>query len=95
MLPPGRGVCGNPIIGVGGRGVGGRGVRGGGPGEEIDPADIMEGAPIRILVGVGAVEGLEEPEGTRYRVISFEGVYPLVPRIGFGPGGSGEEGDGV
>jgi len=76
-------------------GVGGRGVRGGGPGEEIDAADIMEGAANRILVGVGAGEGLVEPEGTRYAVISFEEAYPLVPRIGFGPGGSGEEGDGM
>lgn len=76
-------------------GVGGRGVRGGGPGEEIDPADIMEGAPNRVLVGVGAGEGRVEPEGTRYPVKSFEEAYPLVPSIGFGPGGNGEEGDGV
>lgn len=76
-------------------GVGGRGVRGAGPGEEIDPVVLMEGAANRTVVGVGAGEGLVEPEGTRYSVISFEGAYPLVPRIGFGPGGSCVAGDGV
>lgn len=75
-------------------GVGGRGVRGAGPGEEIDPALLMGGAANRIVVGV-AGEGLVEPEGTRYSVISFEAAYPLVPRIGFGPGGRSAEGDGV
>ena len=75
-------------------GVGGRGVRGAGPGAEYDPAVLIEGAADRIVVGVAA-GGPVEPEGTRYSVTSFEVAYPLVPRIGFGPGGSCAEGDGM
>ena len=50
-----------------------------------------------VVVGVSAGEN-PEPEGMRYAVMSlFEAAaaYPLVPRIGFGPGGRGVEGDGV
>jgi hypothetical protein len=72
-------------------GVGGRGVRGGGPGEAIDNAGMMGSSANCVLEGVGAGEGLE-PEGP---LIALEAVYPPVPRIGFGPGGRGVEGDGV
>jgi len=89
VFPCWRARGGNPIIGVGGRGV-----RGAGPGVEIDPTGVAGNAANRGMVGVGAGDGLE-PEGTEYPVISFGVLYPLVPRIGFGPGGRGVAGDGV
>lgn len=84
-----RGRGGKPIN----TGVAGRGVRGGGLGEESTIAERMEGVGLGKVAGerggVGATEGtgLEpEDEGTGC---------PPVPRIGFGPGGTGVAGDGV
>lgn len=65
------------------------------PGYEMGSMGIA--ANCVVVVGVNAGES-PEPEGMRYAVMSlFEAAaaYPLVPRMGFGPGGRGVEGDGV